>query len=341
MMATMPALRTEITEIVTGLGTLGSDDLENTLDAHCAPPQLRHVGPEHWQRLRTAWVQRQHEGEFLAAFNNGRAFLRSRDGLRGRVPALVEWKGSHRDPADDPVPADLRMDHVYLVSCKYLSRVLHNSSPWALFDRCLRGAQGRRGPGDWFSEVAPTEHQHHYQELRRVLPGGHRLPERVGELDRDQQRTIASARTIGSSGSDDAYLALCQQVAEASARRWIRELDSPAERRAMLWRLLRLASAPYFVLGTGRGGSLRLRVATPWDWQQCFELVGFDVFAEAAGQPRVGWRAVVRDRDDRSELEVRGHVEVRWSHGRLGGNPEAKVYLDTPHQRVPGYFALR
>ena len=39
-------------------------------------------------------------------------------------------------------------------------------------------------------------------------------------------------------------------------------------------------------------------------------------------------------------MEVGGHVEVRWSHGRFGGLPEAKVYLDTPHARVPGYFPL-
>jgi hypothetical protein len=39
-------------------------------------------------------------------------------------------------------------------------------------------------------------------------------------------------------------------------------------------------------------------------------------------------------------MPVDGHVEVRWSHGRFCGPPEAKVYLDTPHQAVPGYFAL-
>lgn len=40
------------------------------------------------------------------------------------------------------------------------------------------------------------------------------------------------------------------------------------------------------------------------------------------------------------EVEVAGHVEIRWSHGRFGGHPEAKVYLDTPHAQVPGYHPL-
>jgi hypothetical protein len=54
----------------------------------------------------------------------------------------------------------------------------------------------------------------------------------------------------------------------------------------------------------------------------------------------VAWRAVVRHRASGRTADVDGHVEVRWSHGRFSGAPEAKVYLDTPHERVPGYWPL-
>ena len=50
--------------------------------------------------------------------------------------------------------------------------------------------------------------------------------------------------------------------------------------------------------------------------------------------------AVVRRRADGADVAVEGHVEVRWSHGRFLGAPEAKVYLDTPHRQVPGYHPL-
>ncbi len=49
----------------------------------------------------------------------------------------------------------------------------------------------------------------------------------------------------------------------------------------------------------------------------------------------------MRDRSTSEIIELEGHIEVRWSHGRFGGPPEAKGYLDTPHHLVPGYFALR
>ena len=109
----------------------------------------------------------------------------------------------------------------------------------------------------------------------------------------------------------------------------------------MVWRLLRIGSAPYFVLGSSADRSLRLRIATSWDWRQQFQLLTVSTEGQRGGQPRVGWEAVVRDRASRSVHTVMGHIEVRWSHGRFGGLPEAKGYLDTPHHLVPGYVALR
>lgn len=109
----------------------------------------------------------------------------------------------------------------------------------------------------------------------------------------------------------------------------------------MLWRLLRMGSAPYFVLGSSAARSLRLRIATSWDWRQRFRLLSIAMAPQPAGQPRVGWDALVRDRVTDETTEISGHIEVRWSHGRFGGPPEAKGYLDTPHHLVPGYFALQ
>jgi hypothetical protein len=124
--------------------------------------------------------------------------------------------------------------------------------------------------------------------------------------------------------------------------RWLAALSAGASAgESMLWRLLRMGSAPYFVLGSSATRTLRLRIATPWDWKQRFALVRLDVFPQAGGQPRVGWLATVREKASGHVHEVSGHVEVRWSHGRFGGLPEAKGYLDTSHHLVPGYFPLQ
>ncbi|HEY1418597.1 MAG TPA: hypothetical protein VGF41_11860, partial [Myxococcaceae bacterium] len=135
---------------------------------------------------------------------------------------------------------------------------------------------------------------------------------------------------------------LSAAVARASVRRWEAAMDvAGGTGETILWRLLRMGSAPYFVLGSSAARSLRLRIATSWDWRQQFQLVSISMAPQPAGQPRVGWEALVRDRVTSALSEITGHIEVRWSHGRFGGLPEAKGYLDTPHHLVPGYFALQ
>ncbi len=108
----------------------------------------------------------------------------------------------------------------------------------------------------------------------------------------------------------------------------------------MLWRLLRISGAPYFVLGAQRDRSLRLRVMTNANADVIHGSERFDVWGDDAGQPQVRWQARVRDRSTAEDHVVDGHVEIRWSHGRFGKPPEAKAYLDTPHHRVPGYVEL-
>jgi len=330
-------LKTAITEVVTGLGMCGPDDIGAALT--CRPGALQNVSDADWDRIRDAWSAGAHRDLFVASWMNGQAFLRAQDALRGRPPLIVEWRGPHRTVGDEAVPADLRVDHVYLVSCKYLSRIVVNASPEHLFDRVLKGGHGQRSAGNWFHEIAPQEHAALYAEVRDTVDDA--LPADVTALNAEQRRELAHSFERGSAwpGNGDAlYAALVERVARDSARRWRAAIDSKAE--AMLWRLLRIGSAPYFVLGASPKGFTRFRIATPWDWRQHFELRKFDVEARTGGQPMVDWDAIVRRRVDDTEIPVRGHVEVRWSHGRFCGPPEAKVYLDTPHSEVPGYFAL-
>jgi hypothetical protein len=328
-------LRTTITEVVTGLGMLGFDSVDAALAAR--PDAFTNIEPSVYDDLQRAWKERRDTHAFTAALMNGLAFLHAEDALRHRVPALVEWKGAHRAPGDEVVPADLRVDHVYLVSCKYLSRIVVNASPHHLFDRLLAGGQGRRG-SDWFREVAPAEYAQLYSAVRPIVDPS--LPSEIADLDVAQRRSLANALRGG--WPDDAheqYRILASTVATASADRWNDAVRDAKE--AMLWRLLRIGSAPYFVLGASNDGFLRLRIGTPWDWRQAFELRSFEVEARAGGQPMVGWCAVVRDRAHARERVVEGHVEVRWSHGRFAAPPEAKVYLDTRHDEIPGYFPLK
>lgn len=330
-------LRTTVTELVTGLGMLGHTDIEAALNAR--PPQMVSVSPERWTLLVAAYEGGALAAEFDAAFANGRAFLNATDGLRGRIPEIVEWKGAQGNPGDEALPVDLRIDHVFLISCKYLSRILHNASPQRVFEHSLRSTQSSRNP-DWFGETAMNEYQTLYERTVKVcnVPGMPTTPTELTKVERLALR--ATYPKTWPTEVVEAYAHLCEAVSTESARRWAQVLESRAEQELTLWRLLRFGPAPYFVLGSSASEALRLRIATPWDWRQHFALQRFDVSPRPGGQPMVTWTAQIKARHSGLVVRVDGHVEIRWSHGRFGGVPEAKVYLDTPHQHIPGYFPI-
>ena len=330
----MADVRTEISEIVTGLGLFGFRDIDRALAAR--PRFITHVDDAVYDRLDDAHAAHRHDEVFTTAYANGEVFARADDGLRGRPPWLVEWKGPHRPPAYEQIPADLRVDHVYLISCKYGSNILHNASPWHVFDRAL--AERSKQGGDWFAHVAPQSFQEFYGAVRGHV-GDAALPDRVSDLDADDRTRLRHAlKGRWSPELRPDWELVAFEIARASAARLLERAGDRREREELLWRLLRLQAAPYFVLGADIGGApLRYRVATPWDFRSRFLLRSLDMWGEHAGQPTVRWRADVTDRHTASDRVVEGHVEIRWSHGKFAGAPEAKVYLDTPHHAVAGY----
>ncbi|MHB8681891.1 MAG: hypothetical protein ACYDA2_07335 [Acidimicrobiales bacterium] len=332
----MPDDRTTVTELATALGTL---PLELSAALASRPDALA-VSEEVWEHLAELHRSGRFAAEFAAAWANGRAFLHAPDALRGRPPQLVEWTGGRRPPGDEVAPVDLRIDHVYLVSCKYLSRTIANPSPARLFDGLL-ATTGRWSAGDWYQEVAPDTYRDLYRACRAATGLGD-LPDDPGELTTAQRQRLRGALP-GRSYPDAArraYRALCDEVSARSAERWAVNASSPADRERLAWRLLRVGNAPYFLLGADPHRPLRLRVASPWDWRQAFQLLGLTIRPASAGQPQVDWTITYRRRDDGRSRTVEGHVEVRWSHGKFAQPPEAKVYLDTPTDKLPGYFPL-
>jgi hypothetical protein len=83
------------------------------------------------------------------------------------------------------VPSDLRVDHVYLVSCKYLSRILHNPSPARLVEGLLTQAPVD-DLRDWYHRVAPAEYQDLYATCVDVVDGPP-LPPLAVDLTRTQR----------------------------------------------------------------------------------------------------------------------------------------------------------
>lgn len=337
----MPDDRTTVTELGTALGTLPFPDPASALSRR--PDQL-HIADSVWDLLGAINESGRFGAELASSFANGKALLEAPDGLRCRTPMTIEWTGGRRPPGDEVAPIDLRIDHVYLVSCKYESDILANASPGRLFDGLL-ATTGDWDRSDWYDTVAPGEYVALYRACLAAT-GLADFPPLPSECSRSQLavlRKSLTGRAYPDTTSRLAYAALCRAVSTASARRWSDQLKSSSTtQEAMLWRLLRIGSAPYFVLGNDRrtGVPARFRIASPWDWREEFVLDDLTVTAAVAGQPRVNWTSTYRARQDERPRIAAGHVEIRWSHGRFAQPPEAKVYLDTPMAQLPGYHPL-
>ncbi len=334
----MPGIRTEITEITTGLAMLGYQDITRALEVR--PRHITHVDEAVFDRLEEAWTSERYRSDFEAAWSNGSVFARSPLGLRGRPPWTLEWKGHHRPASKsiETIPADLRVDHVYLISCKYGSQILHNAGPAALFDHCL-ASTGPVARSNWFETISPDA----FREVWRPYFDDLGLPATTTPstlTSGDRENLKAALTTDALDTESDVYREFVRDVSIRSADRWRRRVRSSSERAEMYWRLLRMQAAPYYVLGATRAAEpLRYRVGTPWDFAQRYTIAELDIAPGHRGQPSVDWTARMTDFEGRSH-RVDGHVEVRWSHGKLTGSPEAKVYLDTPPPDVPGYDDL-
>src|SRR4051794_38120028 len=68
----MPGIRTEITEIVTGLAMLGYQDLPRALEVR--PRHITHVDEPVFERLDQAWASGAYASDFAIAWENGYAF---------------------------------------------------------------------------------------------------------------------------------------------------------------------------------------------------------------------------------------------------------------------------
>jgi len=321
--------------LATAVGILGYPDLPTALAG--ARPAALHIPEDTWERWRntpTAGV-----AGIECAFENGRAFLAADDGLRGRPPRLIECTGGQRLIPDEPTAIDLRVDHVYLVSCRPPSEGMANTSPGRLFDGLLAAA-GSRERKDWYATVAPAEYAALYVACR-AASGLADLPTRPEVLTPDHKRRLRAALPAGSLPPEARrpYDALCRAVSRASAERWRKRL-ARAGADAMLCRLLRIGPAPYFVLGQARGRPVRLRVASAPEWRERFSSVSFEVVPATARQPQVNWTATYEDTATGSRGRLKGRIEIRWSHGRFAQAPEAKLHVTTPLHRLPGYFPL-
>lgn len=336
----MASAKTTLTELATAVGLVYEPTRAGPLDLDAL--EVPGIDGSLWKPavLPATRVGSPDRELLLSALDNGRTFRR--EVLGGRPPERVEWLGAAKSVWTSDIPRDLVVDGVWFIQTKYDSTCILNTSPGSLVDDLLvdHSIEARQS---WFEEVALDQLQALYAVVRRQVDDP-ALPPDVRDLDSAGKALLKSAMrsTTATDAEDRAYAELCRAVSLETTLRWRHRLDAStkAQRSQMLCRMLRIAGGPYWLLGVKRHDAVRLRVVDTRTWRERFDLRSFHVTDAHAGQPQVDWRAVVADRADGTRHVVEGACELRWSHGRLQGNPECKIQVATPLERVPGYEPL-
>jgi hypothetical protein len=333
----MATEKTKLTEVGTAVGLMY--DPGQAWPAGLAEVVVPGIPTEVWQPivLPATEVGSPHKDLLLHALANGHAFRTKV--LGGRLPDRIEWTGAARSVWTSDVPRDLTVEGVWFIQAKYDSHCVLNTSPGAVVDDLLVDhAIGTRT--SWFEEVAADALQDYYAQVRART--AEPLPDDVRDLGRDHRAVIKPLLKAERHASDreaEAYLELARTASVETARRWQRQINAATlpQRTQMLFRMLRIAGGPYWLLGTKGKNPVQLRVTDTRTWRERFELKRFTAVDAHAGQPQVNWRAEVHDRSTADRRTVEGYCEIRWSHGKLQGNPECKVQVTTPLEQIPGY----
>ena len=188
--------RTTVTELATALGMTGHATLQEAIEARSSILKLE---PDEWASLEGICSSGSWTSVAETAFGNGAYFASHVDGLNGRAAHRIEWSGGRRIPGDRPVPADLVVDRVYMVSCKYLSRILHNTAPAHVFIDGLAVTSQSRGI-NWFQEVAADAHEALYARTMEVL-GLTDMAESPVSQTQEQRTKLRAAALAARSGT--------------------------------------------------------------------------------------------------------------------------------------------
>ena len=296
--------------------------------------------PEIWQPvvLPAAAADSPNRDLLLRALDNGRAFRRGP--ARGRLPEHVEWLGGTRSVWTSDIPRDLTVDGVWFIQAKYDSTCVLNTSPGAMVDELLvdHTLESRKS---WFEEVALEQLQ---ALLRRRPAPSFPLdrPARRRARPRQGPKAVLKAAMRGSAAVTRRGRGLRRAVPSGVDRDHAcgggtGSSATLPQRTQMLFRMLRIAGGPYWLLGTKGHTPVRLAVCDTRTWRDRFELEA--VHRRRCPRRPAAGRLAGRDPRPRHRRAPRvdGYCEIRWSHGKLQGKPECKVQVTTPLDQIPGY----
>jgi len=259
----------------------------------------------------------------------------------------VQWCGPLRQAATTSAAKDLLVANTP-ISVKANSNLVLNASPFNLFQAIPLGQVPAQRAENWYLELAQTELQYLYSLLWDY---GLQQEANINHLSRDivefeQDASKSDRRTLQAiikQLTDDAkpkfnqtYVAMCHAVAQKSAAIFNQNLNQSlagSAKHGVLEHLVkyffRLDTTEYILAGLDGKQAFAVIMPELTQWKQQWRIKSVQAEANLRRkQSVVNIYVAYEHKKQRLSHTAKFHVEIRWSHGKFCGAPEAKLYKD-------------
>jgi hypothetical protein len=267
----------------------------------------------------------------------------------GVTPKRVVWTGKQNIGATVAVAKDIEVAN-YRISVKENANVFINGSPITVFEDMPSGLFGIKRKGDdWFLKVARGELQEYFLQCKacaKSADGFETIEDFYKNTDKKQRKAfgteVASLHKEKNKKVLLAYSALCNKVSAASADIFNSKLadfrkinPSVVVLQPIFHYFFRINGIKYILAGTEKNKPFAVVLESSSDWTKSYQFLGITATPKTAGQPEVLLSFKFKKTTTKEEFTVDLKIEVRWSHGKFCGNPEAKIYKTWSYSALP------
>ncbi len=352
----MPRANTECTEISVGFGLLGIGPLnlsQRQIDTYFE----KTVDAAKYAKFLTEFLQ--NEKLYRKFYNVGLRLRNSYPLFYNSNLKNIRWEGPTRQASTISVPRDILAVNTS-ISIKDDSNVVANLSPYTLFISLPQGISSRGRAPNWYLLNDPENYQLLYSYARNTWYPS--FPEDVSLYHRSVK---GEARKVlaGIIGQEEKkktveylnyqhnfYLPLCYSIAQNSAamfnQKLAESLRGPTRNSTIqniIRYFLRVGENKYILCGLEQGEEFAIEIPdlttfqNRWRFRGITALPDIDIKRE---QCVVKFHLILEERNTRQLFETVYRAEIRWSHGRLNGNPEAKLYKEFTWTKVPFFVQV-
>jgi len=341
----MASKKTEATELALAFGLLGIEDPEDVKSQQLEILFEGTLTPEKYFDFIDSYEHTYNQicGRMISVglqVRNSHPYVKNYSSLK--------WIGEQQLYITTSLSKDLQIGPI-AVSAKASSDVVANLSPYNLLIALPSGQTTSSKSQNWFLSVAENELQSLYEKYQQFC-----FPDQPNNVEsffnqttQDERKNLVRKANLLDEEKSRAltysYLRLCHKTASQSASLFNQNLNAAIRTNrargvkiGIIKTFFRLNTSPYILAGVDRGADIALNIPDSNSWNKTWEFISVEAYPDTnAGQAIVKFLAKIRNREMKTNHEFHFHAEIRWSHGKLCGNPEGKLYKDFDWVELP------